>query len=262
MVLSASSITSFHADQSPWRYFTKQLMWAGLGVIALTITYKVPYLTWRRMAKPILVLGVLGMLAPVRARSRPHRQRCTGVGVDRRPDRAAVGVHEARAARLLRRPPRHPPRPARRPAGDVQAVHLRAPAGRRVDDPAGRPRFGRRDHDDRARRHVRRRRSGHPAVRDRRAPRRRGCRVRLELGVPACPLDRVPRRRGQPQPRELPGVAGDDLDRQRRPDGRRRRRRHGQVGLRPAGPQRLHLRHRRRGAGPRRRRRRDRRGSR
>jgi len=39
MVLSASSITSFHADQSPWRYFSKQLMWAGLGVIALTFTY-------------------------------------------------------------------------------------------------------------------------------------------------------------------------------------------------------------------------------
>ncbi len=64
MVLSASSITSFHADQSPWRYFTKQLMWAGLGVIALTITYKVPYLTWRRVAKPVLIVGVLGMLAP------------------------------------------------------------------------------------------------------------------------------------------------------------------------------------------------------
>ena len=34
MVLSASSITSFHAGESPWRYFSKQLMWAGLGVIA------------------------------------------------------------------------------------------------------------------------------------------------------------------------------------------------------------------------------------
>jgi cell division protein FtsW len=64
MVLSASSITSFHADQSPWRYFTKQLMWAGLGVIALTVMYKVPYLTWRRLSKPILAIGVLAMLAP------------------------------------------------------------------------------------------------------------------------------------------------------------------------------------------------------
>ena len=51
MVLSASSITSFHAGESPWRYFSKQLMWAGLGVVALTITYKVPYLAWRRLAR-------------------------------------------------------------------------------------------------------------------------------------------------------------------------------------------------------------------
>jgi cell division protein FtsW len=64
MVLSASSITSFHAGESPWRYFSKQLMWAGLGVVALTITYKVPYLAWRRLAKPMLVLAVLFMLAP------------------------------------------------------------------------------------------------------------------------------------------------------------------------------------------------------
>jgi cell division protein FtsW len=64
MVLSASSITSFHAGESPWRYFSKQLMWAGLGVVALTITYKVPYLTWRRLAKPLLLLSALFMLAP------------------------------------------------------------------------------------------------------------------------------------------------------------------------------------------------------
>lgn len=64
MVLSAGSITSFRAGQGPWRYFTKQLMWASLGVVALTITYKVPYLTWRRLSKPLLGLAALFMLAP------------------------------------------------------------------------------------------------------------------------------------------------------------------------------------------------------
>lgn len=64
MVLSASSITSFHDGESPWQYFSKQLMWAGLGVIALTLTYKVPYLTWRRLAKPMLLVATLGMLVP------------------------------------------------------------------------------------------------------------------------------------------------------------------------------------------------------
>lgn len=64
MVLSASSITAFHRGESPWRTFSKQAMWAGFGAIALTLTYKVPYVSWRRLTKPLLVLGVLGMLAP------------------------------------------------------------------------------------------------------------------------------------------------------------------------------------------------------
>lgn len=64
MVLSASSITSFHNGHSPWRFFTKQVTWAGLGLAAMLVAYKVPYHHWRRMATPALVLGCGAMLLP------------------------------------------------------------------------------------------------------------------------------------------------------------------------------------------------------
>ncbi len=54
MVLSASSVTSFHRGRSPWGYFTRQAMWAGLGAIALVITMRVPYERWRRWTTPLL----------------------------------------------------------------------------------------------------------------------------------------------------------------------------------------------------------------
>ena len=61
MVLSASSVTSFHRGRSPWGYFTRQAMWAGLGAIALVITMRVPYERWRRWTTPIL-FGAFGMM--------------------------------------------------------------------------------------------------------------------------------------------------------------------------------------------------------
>jgi cell division protein FtsW len=64
MVLSASSITSFHRGVSPWRYFTKQLTWAGLGTLALVIAYKTPLSVWRRLARIGYVLALLAMLLP------------------------------------------------------------------------------------------------------------------------------------------------------------------------------------------------------
>ena len=64
MVLSASSITSFHRGVSPWRYFTKQVTWAGLGTMALVIAYKMPLSTWRRLARVGYVIALFGMLLP------------------------------------------------------------------------------------------------------------------------------------------------------------------------------------------------------
>jgi len=64
MVLSASSVRLFHAGQSPWRIFTRQLVWAVLGAIALWICARVPYGTWRRFVTPILLTATAGMLLP------------------------------------------------------------------------------------------------------------------------------------------------------------------------------------------------------
>ena len=61
MVLSASSVSSFHAGKSPWRFFTKQLMWASFGGLALLITMRVPYERWRRWVFPILA-GSFGLM--------------------------------------------------------------------------------------------------------------------------------------------------------------------------------------------------------
>jgi cell division protein FtsW len=65
MVLSASSITALHAGKSPWAEFGTQAFSALLGVIALTITYKVPYLSWRSLARPLFALSVVGMVLPL-----------------------------------------------------------------------------------------------------------------------------------------------------------------------------------------------------
>jgi cell division protein FtsW len=64
MVLSASSITSFHAGESPWRFFSKQVTWAVLGTVGALIAYRVPYHWWRRLATPFLVVAGAAMFLP------------------------------------------------------------------------------------------------------------------------------------------------------------------------------------------------------
>ena len=64
MVLSASSVRLFHAGESPWRIFTRQLLWAAFGTFALWICARVPYGTWRRFVTPILLISTAGMLLP------------------------------------------------------------------------------------------------------------------------------------------------------------------------------------------------------
>jgi cell division protein FtsW len=64
MVLSASSVTSFHRGLSPWRYFSKQAMWAALGSVALVTAMRVPYHRWRAWVLPILVASYAMMALP------------------------------------------------------------------------------------------------------------------------------------------------------------------------------------------------------
>jgi cell division protein FtsW len=63
MVLSASSVKAIHADQSGWLYFRRQVIWAFLGVVALAITFRVPYQRWRRLIPVGMLLTFIMMAA-------------------------------------------------------------------------------------------------------------------------------------------------------------------------------------------------------
>jgi cell division protein FtsW len=64
MVLSASAVTEANLGNSPYRIFSRQAMWAGLGLVALVIAAKVPYTRWRRLIIPLGLLGVVAMCLP------------------------------------------------------------------------------------------------------------------------------------------------------------------------------------------------------
>lgn len=57
MVLSASSVSSlYEVANSPFFQFRRQLMWAGIGVVAFVVTSRVDYHRWQIFAKPFLVV--------------------------------------------------------------------------------------------------------------------------------------------------------------------------------------------------------------
>jgi len=64
MVFSASAITSLHRGNSPWRIFNRQLLWAGLGAVALVMTARIPYHRWRRFSPYILAVALCSMVLP------------------------------------------------------------------------------------------------------------------------------------------------------------------------------------------------------
>ena len=55
MVLSASAASSISETSSAWSLFRRQLMWVGLGMIAMFITMRVDYHRWRILAVPAMV---------------------------------------------------------------------------------------------------------------------------------------------------------------------------------------------------------------
>jgi cell division protein FtsW len=59
MVLSSSSVTNLHSGGSAWGMFQRQLIWAGLGTIAMWAAFAFPYETWR---KKFLLQSVVGLV--------------------------------------------------------------------------------------------------------------------------------------------------------------------------------------------------------
>ncbi|MEO1058616.1 MAG: putative peptidoglycan glycosyltransferase FtsW [Actinomycetota bacterium] len=64
MVLSASAATEANLGNSPYRVFSRQAMWAGLGVVGMVIAARVPYHWWRRLAIPLAALAAFAMIVP------------------------------------------------------------------------------------------------------------------------------------------------------------------------------------------------------
>jgi cell division protein FtsW len=62
-LLSASSVVALQDDLDSLYYFKRQLVWVGLGIGAFAIAARIPYRWYARWAVPILVLGILGLLA-------------------------------------------------------------------------------------------------------------------------------------------------------------------------------------------------------
>ena len=68
MVLSSSSVTNLHSGGSAWGMFQRQLLWAGLGGIAMWAAFAFPYETWRKtfllqsVVASVVLLNVLVIL--------------------------------------------------------------------------------------------------------------------------------------------------------------------------------------------------------
>ncbi|HEX2699367.1 MAG TPA: putative lipid II flippase FtsW [Acidimicrobiales bacterium] len=58
MVLSASSVQALREDGSSWFYFRRQVLWAGLGTVALVVAARLDYRKLRRVGLPLLLLAV------------------------------------------------------------------------------------------------------------------------------------------------------------------------------------------------------------
>ena len=57
--------TTFAIDPArPTYFFVRQLIWAGVGIVALVVFARIPYTFWRRFSVPML-FGVLALLLAV-----------------------------------------------------------------------------------------------------------------------------------------------------------------------------------------------------
>ena len=59
MVLSASAAASLSDTDDAWSLFRRQLVWVGVGSVALIITMRIDYHRWRILAVPALILSVV-----------------------------------------------------------------------------------------------------------------------------------------------------------------------------------------------------------
>ena len=80
MVLSSSAATEVGKGNSPYRIFSRQLMWAGFGLVGMLVAVKVPYRRWRPFIVPFAILAAAGMVLPFTSQAGRHDQRCHAHG--------------------------------------------------------------------------------------------------------------------------------------------------------------------------------------
>lgn len=64
MVLSSSSVTSLHTGSSAWGMFSRQLVWVGVGAIAMWGMYRLPYENWKNyglLAASTVIVAIANM---------------------------------------------------------------------------------------------------------------------------------------------------------------------------------------------------------
>ena len=61
-MLSASSVVSIRASSDQFDLFLRQVMWVGLGLSAMVISTFVPYRFWLRLALPLFIATVIGLI--------------------------------------------------------------------------------------------------------------------------------------------------------------------------------------------------------
>jgi len=59
MVLSASSVSSLTDYGSPWYFFTRQLLWTVVGVVAFVVGIRIDHRVLRRLVKPLLIASAV-----------------------------------------------------------------------------------------------------------------------------------------------------------------------------------------------------------
>ena len=248
MVLSATSANEVGGTENPYAIFTRQLVWAGFGLVGMGIAMSIPYQRWRSLVIIGAILAAGAMMLPF----------VPGVGATINDANSWVrfGSFGFQPSEILKlaavafladffarhRDRLHEPRYGIVPLtlvamacsgvsfmqGDLGSAIVLGAVVLAVGVIAGIPLV-----------HV-------SAVGVHGIGRRgAGDRVRSATVQPA---DRLPRHRGQQGAPRLAVVAGSAQHRQRRHDRIRHRRQPLEDGIPPARPQRLHLRRRRRRA--------------
>ncbi len=64
MVLSATSANAVAGDGDPYEVFSRQVMWAGLGLLGMLVVLRLPYHRWRALVIPASILAAGAMMLP------------------------------------------------------------------------------------------------------------------------------------------------------------------------------------------------------